>query len=244
MSDSKDKITAKIRALLAKTVENGATEAEAIAASDMAARLMQQYDLAHVDVEAEVQAERYGARHRTPGGNHRKRPHEAILCAKAIGDFWDCKVWSRNKSSVVFFGSVTDTEFAHDMLDMIVAAMEAEWAGYYRNYAGAGNGRSMRASFMAGMGTRIAERLREMKAARSAADKAHRGSTALVVVKGAVVTDKFAAYCRQNNMNLSRRYSNRTVRDTHAFGAGKAAGGRVDLGGAKVAGSGQTRIGG
>jgi len=42
---TKEKIKAKIEALLAKTVDNGATEAEAKAAAEKAAALMLQYEI-------------------------------------------------------------------------------------------------------------------------------------------------------------------------------------------------------
>jgi hypothetical protein len=48
----------KIKSLLAKTVENGCTEGEAITAAEHAAKLMEQYDLTFDDVENEVRAQR------------------------------------------------------------------------------------------------------------------------------------------------------------------------------------------
>ena len=41
----RDRIAAKVRALLAKTTERGCTEAEALTAAQMAADLMRDYDL-------------------------------------------------------------------------------------------------------------------------------------------------------------------------------------------------------
>ena len=40
----RDKIIAKVQALLTKTIENGCTEDEALAATEAAARLMEEYD--------------------------------------------------------------------------------------------------------------------------------------------------------------------------------------------------------
>lgn len=242
---AREKIIAKVRALLGKTIANGCTEEEAMSASALAAKLMQQYDLAHVDIEAEVKAERYGARYCTPGGPDRVKPHEVTQCANAVGQFWDCRSWGKNGTGkVVYFGSATDTEMAKAMLDMLYTAMEHEFRRYI-NGAGRSSphhGRTLRTSFMAGMARRITERLREMKAERSAADQTAHGSRALVVVKGAVVTQQFAAYCRQTGLRLGTRSRSSTVGSGDAYRAGQAAANRVDLGGGKLAGAGPKRI--
>lgn len=60
---SRAKILIKLRALLAKTVSNGCTEAEALAAAEKASAIMEEYDLSYTDVE-QVRDERYGARRR------------------------------------------------------------------------------------------------------------------------------------------------------------------------------------
>lgn len=45
MTPEREKIAAKIRALRAKTVENGCTEAEALSAAEMLAKLLAQYNM-------------------------------------------------------------------------------------------------------------------------------------------------------------------------------------------------------
>ena len=52
MTDNKEKIMDKIRALLEKTVENGASQEEAIAAAAAAQRLMAKYKIEEVTAEA------------------------------------------------------------------------------------------------------------------------------------------------------------------------------------------------
>lgn len=51
MSDDRDRIAARIRALLAKTVENGCTEEEALSAARKAAELLVQYNLTVDEVQ-------------------------------------------------------------------------------------------------------------------------------------------------------------------------------------------------
>lgn len=51
MTTNRDKLIHKIRALMAKTVENGCTEAEMMAAMSMAQAMMDAYDVSLDDIE-------------------------------------------------------------------------------------------------------------------------------------------------------------------------------------------------
>ena len=64
----REKIAARIRALLAKTVENGCTEAEALAAAQLAAKLLQQYELTLDEVQLRA----------TPFGRHQAQHVDLI----------------------------------------------------------------------------------------------------------------------------------------------------------------------
>lgn len=68
MSD-REKILAKIRALTAKTVDAGCTEAEALLASEKAAALMRDYQISH----SELFIEQHSVRRRTAGQSQRDR---------------------------------------------------------------------------------------------------------------------------------------------------------------------------
>src|SRR5262249_60914714 len=103
----------KVRALLTMTVENGCTEAEAMTAAAMAARLMEEYDLATTEVRS-VQDERI-ARQSAPfqSTENRRQMHPAgIYVAVAVGEFLDCKCW-RNHTDIIFFGVKHDVDLAH-----------------------------------------------------------------------------------------------------------------------------------
>ena len=104
------RVKARIKALADKTVSNGCTEAEAIAAAEMVGRLLERYALsmATIDVREErcVQVE-------VPLGGKQRRPIDG--CVTAIARFCDCKVWvSRDSAtpSYVFFGFEADTALA------------------------------------------------------------------------------------------------------------------------------------
>ncbi len=242
MTSKQQTIIGRVQALLTKTVENGCTEAEAMSAAEAANRLMEEYDLSYDDLEKEVREEKFGARRRPfGGGTYRRRTfHEVWGCVGSIANYFDCRVW-RNGSELIFFGSANDSELAHDYVDFLRIVMTGECAKYIKSPDRApGHGRTLRASFMMGMSMRIDERLREMKRSRTQhADT----SRALVVLKGQIVTEKYGAYLRENNIRMGSVSGARYANSSGAYASGKTAGSRIDLGVGKI-GSGAKRIGG
>ena len=96
------------------------------------------------------------------------RVHAAELyVAPAIGEFFDCKCW-RHQAESFFFGQWADVEHAHAMLATVRCAMEQEFADFFETGTGADNPRALAASFSKGMGQRISQRLRRLKAGRPA----------------------------------------------------------------------------
>jgi hypothetical protein len=92
---------------------------------------------------------------------------------------------------------------------------------------------------MIGMAVRLKDRLRELKDARSAVATGN----AVMVVKGNIVTERYAKYLRDAGVVLQNGRMGRWFNGSRsAMEAGQAAGGRVDLGGAKVGGTGQLSI--
>ena len=128
------------------------------------------------------------------------------------------------------------------MTDLLRIAMDGEWAAWQRspNRPQDVHGRTLRASFMMGMATRIGQRLKQLKEARTDAGKApvvNGGSNrnALVVVKTQVTTEKWAQFCKETGLKLRSNSTRRAnTANGDAYAAGKAAGDRVDLGGAKL----------
>lgn len=238
--DRRTAIIAKVQALFAKTVENGCTEAEAMAAASAASRLMKEHDLTYKDIEAELRDERYGARVRPmDSSNERRRTrHEVSLVCSNIAAYFNCRVWTSGNSLLVYFGSADDTELAHRLTDLIRVTMDTEWAAYLKSphRDRFEHGRTLRTSFMVGMAGRLRERLDAMKAERDQANAPSTGR-ALVVVKNAIVAEKFAAYAKEHDLKLGGgRY--RRYRENGAHAAGRKAADRVDLGGGKIDGGG------
>jgi len=150
MSDRR-KLIEKVRALLQKTVENGCTEGEAMAAAAKAAELLAQHDLTMTDVEigsCECTERPMAA----PGHNH---PIQWVLTA--VATFTDTRVWlakrphfaqapqtdlfghaSRGKTEwlaeYVFFGFEHDVEVAHYLVDICKTAMDRGAADFRASF--------------------------------------------------------------------------------------------------------------
>ncbi len=219
----------RIRALQAKTVQNGCTEAEAYAAADLAARLIDKFGFEESDFEApdlELSQDTSFTGDLILGG--------VLYTCPALFEYCDVRGFTTKmgkKRTLTIFGKDTDVLLCRYLLDVFSAAIAYEWAEYLRAVPKAGRiaGNSkLRKSFKLGMGTRISERLREMKSVRNArTDEGGSGRTGkdLVVVKDALVTEAF-----------SKKYPHlRPGRKTHsevsyaAYAAGLEAGNRVQI---------------
>jgi hypothetical protein len=233
------RVKGRIKALTEKTVANGCTEAEAMAAADMVGRLLERYALSMDEIEIRtarcVQAE-------VPLGGRRRRPIDG--CVPTIARFCDCKVWlaraaapdpeppdvdpMRHGSRYVFFGFETDTALATYLFAVIERAISTETAAFRQlnpRFRGV-HLRQASASFQHGVVARVSERLDTMRRARDATVRAQRSTgTALIVAKSRVVEDAF----RETDVRLvSMNATGRRVITT-AFRAGWVAGDRVNL---------------
>jgi hypothetical protein len=220
------RVKARIKALAEKTVSNGCTEAEAMAAADMVGRLLERYALsmAEIDIREErcVQAA-------VPIGGKQRRPIDG--CITTIARFCDCKVWiSRDDliPSYVFFGFEADTAMASYLFSVIDRAMRTGLSAFRAAHPRLNGVRLRHASksFQQGMAARVADRLDEMHRERDASIAAQRSSgTALILVKHQVVEDAF----QQTEIRVVSAGRLRRVRPNGAFRHGLAAGDRVNL---------------
>lgn len=234
----RNKIIIKVQALMSKTVDAGCTEAEAMEAAVKASELMSAYDLSYVDVEAEVAEDIYGARTRPLHNSEtrKRQQHEITYCLRTIAEYWDCRTWTQGQK-LTFFGEKHDTENAHAMTVLLHIAMDHEWGRYLNSPSRPTHvhGKTLRTSFMMGMVTRLCERLRDLKAARTQASAPETG-TALVVVKARTTAEKFNIYAKDNNINIRTSRGGASASSSAAYFAGKHAAGIVDLGSGKIGG--------
>ena len=220
------RVKARIKALAEKTVSNGCTEAEAMAAAEMVGRLLERYALSMAEIDVR---EEHCVQVAVPIGGRQRRPIDG--CVTAIARFCDCKVWvSRDDlmPSYVLFGFETDTAMAVYLFSVIDRAMRTGLSAFraaHPRLNGVGLRRASK-SFQQGMAARIADRLDEMHRARDASVAAqHTSSTALMVVKHQVVEEAF----RQTEIRLVSDGRLRRARLNGAFRDGLAAGDRVNL---------------
>jgi len=192
-SDALDKLVARIEALRAKTVVNGCTEEEALAAAAKVAELLDRYDLSLDDVA--LRAAPCEERAYEPG---RKKRIPLEECIGAVADFCGCRAWRERTPDggprYVFFGLAADVAVAHYLIELIDTAVRAELGRYKtsREYQAFRHQERhlVNASFALGMVGSIADKLTAMKAERDRA----KGVTGrdLVVVKTNVVDAELA----------------------------------------------------
>jgi hypothetical protein len=143
------------------------------------------------------------------------RMHAAeIYVAPAIGEFFGCRYW-HNQSGSFFYGHWVDVERAHALLAKVRSAMERDFRRF--SAAGAENPRTLAASFSAGMGQRLSERLRHLKA----------GPTANVLARARAGSVAFARRLRVALLLSVRR--RRRPSGSLAYVAGVEAGDRIEL---------------
>jgi hypothetical protein len=221
-----DRVKARIRALSDRTVSNGCTEAEALAAAEMVGQLLERYALTmqEVDLRAEPCVQR-----EVPLPGRQRRPIDG--CVPAIARFCDCKVWltrEDDRPRYVFFGFDSDAGLAvylHAVIDRSIAQETAAFQAARPALRGLRK-RQAGTSFAHGMAGRLAERLEAMHAEREAGIAAQRATgTALMVVKHSLVEEAFRAKAIRL---VGQRATG--VRLDGAYRQGYAAGDRVDLG--------------
>lgn len=149
----------KIKALLAKTVANGCTEAEAMAALAKAREMMAAYSVGEGDLAAG--GEEVVREARTV--SDRDKIRESL--ATAVGAFCGCQAWIGAFETVNFYGFEGDALFAHWLLDMLADFVARELAHYLERTWKPGTPRVRRTEsngFVVGCAGRIAYRLFEL----------------------------------------------------------------------------------
>ena len=122
--DELDRLIGRIQALRAKTVEQGCTEAEALAAAEKVAELLDRYGLSLSELDLKRQACE-GLSVET--GRRRVGPMDDWVAAMAA--FFDCRAWGENSASGtlrhVFFGLPADLVAARFRAGDTYASMPA-----------------------------------------------------------------------------------------------------------------------
>jgi hypothetical protein len=223
MASDLDKLKTRLQALRAKTIANGCTEEEALAAAAKVAELLDRHDLSISDLEIrEEQCERSAIE------TNRKQRQPISACIGAIAEYCDCKVWLEKDDTgrvrYVFFGLRPSIEMAHYVYDVIAVAMQTAWDRHARSQRFIRYGKDEKGSFLFGMAVSIADKLMAMKGERDEANRRSSGRD-LVVLRHAIVEAEFGKL----DLNLRRgRASGKRV-SASAFEAGQVAGQALTL---------------
>jgi len=188
MSLDFEKLKGRLQALRAKTVANGCTEGEALAAAAKVAELLDRHNLSLSDVEI-----RDAVCERRVYETRLKKRIPLDDCIGAIADFCDCRVWREKNDAgegrYVFFGLAADIEVAHYLAELVDGAVRAELGRYKtsRDYQQFRHQERhlANASFALGMVASIADKLMAMKAGRDETNAST--GRGLVVLKASVV---------------------------------------------------------
>lgn len=222
MSTVLDKLKGRLQALRAKTIANGCTEEEALAAAAKVAELLDQHDLSISDLEIrEEQCEKSAI------DTKRKQRQPISVCVPAIAEYCDCKVWMEKEESgirYVFFGLRPSIEMAHYVYDVIFTAIQSGWEHYVRNQRFIRHRRDEKGAFQFGMAVSIAEKLTEMKVLRDEVNRRGTGRD-LVLVRHAIVDAEY----EKLGLTLRRGRASGKKVDASAFQAGHVAGQSLDL---------------
>lgn len=223
--NNRSNLLRKIRALMAKTIDNGCSEAEAMSALSMAQAMMDAYEVTAEDLQ-ETKSE---SAVRETMKDMRDPHHIRQYITVGISRFTGTKSFtSHNKKKINFVGLPSDVEFAMWLTETLTMFVQKElknyiWGNDYTSLP-PNQKRPIIMGFVIGCCNRITARLKELSAAGDV--KATSNGTALVVIKNALIDRAMA------DMGLELRQPRvRGTRTNHdAYGAGKAAGDRASFG--------------
>ena len=221
-----DRLVQRIQALRAKTVEQGCTEQEALAAAEKVAELLDRYGLSLSELDLRRQScEGIGVE------TDRKRRGPIDDCMGTIAAFFDCRVWCETSEDAtlryIFFGLPADVQAAVYLHDLIALAFATETSAFqateiYRS-THSSRRRSATNSFQVGLARGIIRKLDTLRQARDVAGGSTNGR-ALVPIKEAIID----AEMDRLGLSLRRRSAVRRMVLPAAFSAGQEAGERFE----------------
>jgi hypothetical protein len=230
----REKLIDQIKALLSKTTERGATQAEMEAALDKASAVMDAYDI--TDEEVQLTKAEAATMHADPPDL--QDPHNIKWRMTAyVGEFCNVQIYrSRHQTGLKCIGMPSDISYAMFLLDTLADFVHAELYGHLIGCcAPKGERRTIIRSFVEACTTRINSRLDEL-GERSKVARTSNGRE-LVVVKDAAIK----AYMKDHGIQLCSggSYYAPSTGNAAAAAAGRAAGDKASFG-RPVSGAGAT----
>lgn len=226
MSNNRENLLKKIRALMSKTVENGCTEAEAMSALSMAQAMMDAYEISEADLN-EIKQE--SAIKETM--NDMRDPHHirSYICV-AISKFTHTKVWRHEfksqKYKYNFVGLRADVDFAIWLTETLTMFVQKELKNYIwsKGYTSLppSEKRVVINGFVFGCCGRITQRLLELVGeAKASANK-----NALIIIQNALIEKKM----QELGVELRKPRHRSSSINKDSYGAGKSAGDKASFG--------------
>jgi hypothetical protein len=233
----RNSIIEKIKALLAKTTANGATEAEMLAALDKAAAMQDAYDI--TDEELQIAKNETAMLHADPPDL--KDPHKIKWrLTYAVSQFCGVHIFrSRHETGLKCIGMPSDVQFAMWLLDNLA---DFVFAALYEHLIGCcappSERRIVMRSFVEGCCDRITDRLIDLVKRSTEAHTSN--GRELVVIKDAAIK----AYMKEHDIHLQSCCMGLSSNvDSAARAAGRAAGDRASFGRPVSGAAGVLRIG-
>jgi hypothetical protein len=218
-----DRVLQRIQGLRAKTVDQGCTEEEALAAAAKVAELLDRYGLTLNEVTI-----RNELCEGVSIATDRRRAAAVDSCVQAIAAFWDCKAWGEKTASgaigQVFFGLKADVQAARFLYELIVQAFDTETEAFRRRNLylelAAKERRAAINSFQRGLANGINFKLGRLKEQRQAAMVKTSGKD-LVPLKADLVEEELE---KLGMSFTSKTVKRRSLVNGSAYRAGEAAG--------------------
>ena len=222
-------ILGKINALLNKTIENGASEAEAESALIMAQKLMTKHMIEESQL-AEHGKDKKCERITIPLF---KTGYDTTYLNGSVASAFDCRCWwNEYNKELYFFGYGEDAKLAAYFYNYLNNAVINEAEKYkksaeYKEQIMMGfHGKTIMSSFRKGMIFRLVDRLEELKNNRTANVLKSTGKD-LVIIKDAKVQEEYDNL----NLNLTTKKSNHNINNAVSFSSGKNSADNVNMAG-------------
>lgn len=216
---NRENILNKVRSLLAKTADNGCTEAEAMSALEMAEKLMERHEISNDDLKLDNEKAIIEVSDMKDPQNIRWK-----LCYR-VSKFTETYTYG-NKKSVKFAGLKADVEFAIWLTETLTAFTQQQlksymWANGYQSLQSAKRNRIIN-SFVIGCTSRIDSKLLQIINNR----KVIINSNALVLAKQVLIDEAIKdlnIVASDNRVRKNKIYSD-------VYRAGQSAGDSASFG--------------
>lgn len=224
-------IIEKVKALLGKTVENGATEAEAASAVSAAYKLISKHGLDIETIMETHKKDNYVFR-RTRVFHKNGSVYDDYM-AVSIANFAGVAVFYQNyqgKKTLTFFGEEADCEFAELVRNIFILTARKIYKTFCKENGIEGDDRygkiqkAYNVSYCARMRERIAEMMKVEEDRMVEENRTAANGTSLIVLKNQLVTEALASRMKLETAKQARTYKKKyTAAEIEAYYAGQNA---------------------